>query len=209
MGAGTVADIWSLGKEGGTASLFFILGPFLGPTMGPLVGAYMLGDHDNNWRWTQWIMVILAAPVWLGIVLMRETLKQKIIQQPNSSEKFGLGSLGQLIAIGLGRPVRMLCTEIIVFSLTLYTAFAYAMIFSYFASSSYVLRLYYDFNWEQVGLSFISVIVGYVLASFMFGVFDRTLYAKAREAGGGIAAPEHRLYSAMVGGVLLSVGLFW
>ncbi|GIJ84888.1 hypothetical protein Asppvi_003739 [Aspergillus pseudoviridinutans] len=213
IGAGTLADIWCLEKEGGLASLFFILGPFLGPTMGPLAGAYVLQDHNNNWRWTQWVMAILCAPVWLGTVLMRETLKEKILAKSNLQEKAPLQNskptLGQLLTVGLGRPVKMLCTEIIVFSLTLYTAFAYAMIFSYFASSSYVLSIYYGFDWQQIGLSFISVIVGYLLAAFMFGVFDKTLYAKAREAGGGTAAPEHRLYSAMAGGILLSIGLFW
>jgi MFS family permease len=33
MGGGTVADIWALEKAGGSAALFFILGPFLGPTL--------------------------------------------------------------------------------------------------------------------------------------------------------------------------------
>ncbi|KAF7116143.1 hypothetical protein CNMCM5793_004163 [Aspergillus hiratsukae] len=213
IGAGTLADIWCLEKEGGPASLIFILGPFLGPTMGPLAGAYVLQGHDNDWRWTQWVMVILCAPVCLGTVTIRETLKEKILAKVNDAEKAishqEKPTLGQLVTVGLGRPVKMLCTEVIVLSLTLYTAFAYAMIFSYFASSSYVLSIYYGFDWQQIGLSFISVIVGYLLAAFMFGVFDKTLYAKAREAGGGTAAPEHRLYSAMAGSVLLCVGLFW
>ncbi|KAL6232817.1 hypothetical protein BDW75DRAFT_232463 [Aspergillus navahoensis] len=213
IGAGTLADIWSLEKEGGVASLLFILGPFLGPAMGPLAGAYVLKDHHDNWRWTQWVMAILAAPVFLGTVLMRETLKARILQDQTHPDDVYLQKKSQkvarLITIGLGRPVKMLFTEIIVLSLTIYTAFAYAMIFSYFASSSYVLQFYYGFNWEQIGLSFISVIVGYLLAAFMFGIIDKTLYARAREAGGGTADPEHRLYSAMAGGVLLSIGLFW
>jgi hypothetical protein len=144
---------------------------------------------------------------------MRETSKYQILATLKLSEKGVLleqgPNLAQRLASGLGRPVKMLCTEVIVLSLTLYTAFAYAMIFSYFASSSYVLALYYGFDWQKIGLSFISVIIGYFLAAFMFGVFDKTLYTKARQSGGGIAPPEHRLYSAMVGSVLLPVGLFW
>ncbi|PYH46961.1 putative MFS polyamine transporter [Aspergillus saccharolyticus JOP 1030-1] len=222
IGAGTLADIWDLDKEGGPASLLFVLGPFLGPTTGPLAGAYVLKDHGDDWRWTQWVMVILCAPVWLGAVLMQETMKERILVKTKSDdthlEKGGGSqqqpelpkpSLRDLITTGLGRPVKLLCTEVIVFSLTLYTAFAYAMIFSYFASSSYVYTIYYGFDWRQVGLTFISVIVGYVLAALMFGIFDKTLYVRARVAGGGVAAPEHRLYSAMAGSVLLPVGLFW
>ncbi|RAH47235.1 putative MFS polyamine transporter [Aspergillus brunneoviolaceus CBS 621.78] len=222
IGAGTLADIWDLEKEGGPASLLFILGPFLGPTMGPLAGAYVLKDQDSDWRWTQWVMAILCAVVWLGAVLMQETMKERILSKVNKNNNHSRKeedsqqqpdtmkpSLQDFITTGLGRPVKLLFTEVIVFSLTLYTAFAYAMIFSYFASSSYVLTVYYGFNWRQIGLSFISVIVGYVLAAFMFGVFDKTLYVRARVAGGGVAAPEHRLYSAMAGSVLLPVGLFW
>lgn len=213
IGAGTLADIWCLEKEGGPASVLFILGPFLGPTMGPLVGAYVLKGHDNDWRWTQWVLVILCAPVWVGTLLMKETSKDKILAGLNQAQKGQpleeKPTLAQILADGLGTPVKMLCTQVVVLSLTLYTGFAYAMIFSYFASSSYVLALYYGFDWQQIGLSFISVIIGYLIAAFMFGVFDKTLCAKAREASGGFAAPEHRLYSAMAGSVLLPVGLFW
>jgi hypothetical protein len=103
----------------------------------------------------------------------------------------------------------MLFSEVIVFSLSLYTAFAYATIFSYFASASYVLQLDYGFNLRKVGLSFISVMTGYFLAAILFGVFDKTLYARAVAAGGGSAAPEHRLYTALVGSIFLPTGLFW
>jgi MFS family permease len=48
IGAGTLADIWCSEKEGGLASVLFILGPFLGPTIGPLAGAYVLKDHNND-----------------------------------------------------------------------------------------------------------------------------------------------------------------
>lgn len=217
IGAGTVADIWPLGKEGGIAGLFFILGPFLGPTLGPLAGAYILRDHDNNWRWTQWLLVMMGAPIWVGSILMRETSKRLIQQSLESKEARKVSrtvplwtSVGRTLRIAILRPVRMLLTDIIVFSLTLYSAFTYAMIFSYFGSSSYILQLYYGFDEQQVGLSFLSVIIGYLLAAFIFGLFDKTLYARAcHKAPKGIAAPEHRLYAGMVGSIVLPIGLFW
>ncbi|KAB8228289.1 major facilitator superfamily domain-containing protein [Aspergillus alliaceus] len=158
LGAGTLADIWHLEKEGSPSSLFSILGMFLGPTVGSVAGAYALQDHHCEWRFTQWVMV-------------RETLKEKILAKANTCEKAmskkAKSTVGQLVTIGLGMLVKMLRTEVIVLLLTLY-----------FASSSYVLSTY------------ISVIVGHLLAAFMFGVFNKSLYANAREAGGGIAAPE-------------------
>jgi MFS family permease len=214
IGAGSIADIWALGKSGGTASLFFILGPFLGPTLGPLAGAYIIHDRNNDWRWTMWLLLIVGAPIWIGAIIMNETshtiLMQRyghVIIQP--SEKGLIAAAVEKVFIGIKRPVKMLCTEPIVISLSLYTAFAYATIFSYFGSASYVLQRYYHFTIREVGLSFISVIIGYLLAALMFGIFDKTLYAKAAAAGNGTAAPEHRLYAGMVGSIFLPASLFW
>lgn len=80
IGAGTLGDIWAFGKVGGLVSLCFILGPFLGPSLGPLAGAYILHDHNNNWRWTQYLLLMIGGPVWLGTVLMRETSKSWILK---------------------------------------------------------------------------------------------------------------------------------
>jgi MFS family permease len=214
IGAGSIADIWAFGKSGGTASLFFILGPFLGPTLGPLAGAYIMHDRNNDWRWTMWLLLIVGAPIWIGAIIMNETshtiLMQRyghVIIQP--SEKGLIAAAVEKVFIGIKRPTKMLCTEPIVISLSLYTAFAYATIFSYFGSASYVLQRYYHFTIREVGLSFISVIIGYLLAALMFGIFDKTLYTKAAAAGNGTAAPEHRLYAGMVGSIFLPAGLFW
>ncbi|KDN69300.1 putative major facilitator superfamily transporter [Colletotrichum sublineola] len=208
VGAGTIADVWELGKSAGArASLLFILGPFLGPTLGPLAGAYVLEDRGGDWRWTQYVLLMVGAPIWIGIVLMRETSKAWILRKENGEPAVTLSRIGGLAKMAVMKPTKMLFTEIIVSSLALYTAFAYAMIFSYFASCSYVLQRYYGFNLRQVGLSFISVIIGYILAVFVYGFLDARFRVPAVRAG--TATPEQRLYAALVGSVLLPVGLFW
>jgi len=213
LGGGTVADVWALEKAGGTAALFFILGPFLGPTIGPLAGAYILHEYDQRWRFSQWVILMVGAPIYLGILLMNETSKVQILKPRRLAGTLNVAHVWTKtkhhLRNGVLRPTKMLVTEPIVLSLTIYTAYAYAMIFSFFGSLPYVLELTYGFDSRQMGLAFISVIIGYLLASFMFGVFDRTLYAKARSAAGGLPAPEHRLYSGLVGSVFIPVGLFW
>ncbi|KAF4554577.1 Polyamine transporter-like protein 3 [Elsinoe fawcettii] len=207
IGAGTVAEIWLLHKVGGIAALFFILGPFLGPTLGPLAGAYVTYKHNNDWRWTQYIILMVSAPIFVGLFWMSETHKPTILK---GKARATSAEVLQIMKIATIRPTKMLFTEVIVASLSLYTAYAYAMIFSYFGSLSYVLQLYYGFNLRQVGLSLLAVIIGYVLASTMFGIFDKTLFARAAaKAPNGIPAPEHRLYSALVGSVLIPASLFW
>jgi MFS family permease len=173
LGSAGVA-IWAFGKVGGIVSLFFILGPFLGPSFGPLAGAYILYNHDKDWRWTQYLLLMIGAPILFGTVLMRETSKQGILQSAGRKAISGPSQptlFGKMIQAAMVRPVRMLCTETVVRLLTLYTAFAYAMVFSYFGSASYVLQLDYGFSLREVGLNFISVIIGYILALFMSIVF--------------------------------------
>lgn len=211
IGAGTIGDVWGFGKTGVLVGLGFILGPFLGPSLGPLAGAYVLYHHDNNWRWTMYLLLILGAPICVGTYIMQETSKERILRkelEPLDRSKIDR-PFHTFLQFSVVRPVKMLCTEVIVFSLTIYTAFAYAMIFSYFGSASYVLQLEYGFNLRKVGLNFISVIIGYILSLLMFVVIDKTIYARVLKAGNGYAAPEHRLYIAMTGSVLLPAGLFW
>ncbi|GJC94845.1 major facilitator superfamily transporter [Colletotrichum higginsianum] len=206
VGAGTIADVWELGKGAG-ASLLYILGPFLGPTLGPLAGAYVLEDRGGDWRWTQYVLLLVGAPIWVGTLFMRETSRAWILRAENGEPKITAGRIGALVRAAVLRPTKMLLTEVIVSSLALYTAFAYAMIFSYFASSSYVLQRLYGFNLREVGLSFISVIIGYLLGAGLYGFLDARFRIPAVRAG--TSTPEQRLYAALVGSVMLPVGLFW
>jgi hypothetical protein len=103
----------------------------------------------------------------------------------------------------------MLFTEVIVFSLTLYSSYAYAMVFSFFGSFPYVLETVYGFNEKHARLALLSPIIGYFCAAVSFMVLHATVYKRATKAAGGMAAPEHRLYIGMVGSVFLPAGLFW
>lgn len=211
IGAGTIVDLWGMAKAGGLARLLFICGPFVGPAMGPLVGAYVMHDHNGDWRWTQWSVALIGAPIWILVLFMKETSDVRVERGAKYSGWSGIVQLtfSTLKAVVL-RSMTMLTTEPIALSLTLYTGYAYAMVFSYFASATYVYSLDYGFNSRQVGLSSISVITGYFLAAVLYMIVERTLYARAvRQAPDGRAAPEHRLYSAMAGSIFLPIGLFW
>ncbi|TQN66848.1 Polyamine transporter 4 [Colletotrichum shisoi] len=206
VGAGTIADIWEPGNGAG-ASLLYILGPFLGPTLGPLAGAYVLEDRGGDWRWTQYVLLLVGAPIWVGTLFTRETSRARILREENGEPKITAGRIGALAQAAVLRPTKMLLTEVVVSSLALYTAFAYAMLFSYFASTSYVLQRLYGFNLREVGLSFISVIIGYPLGAALYGVLDARFRIPAVKVG--TSTPEQRLDAALVGSVMLPVGLFW
>lgn len=210
-GAGTIADCFDLVRDpaGSISSVLFILGPFLGPTLGPLAGAYILSAHGNNWRWTQYLVLFIGAPVWVGCVLMKETSRKWILRKETGDRVTG-AKIVSLAANAIMRPTKMLFTEVVVLSMAVYSAFAYAMIFSYFTSASYVLQTLYGFNSKEVGLSFISVIIGYIFATIIFIGLDRvSRVLAAKKSPPGPPAPEARLWSALVGSVFLPSGLFW
>ncbi|KAF4458720.1 major facilitator superfamily transporter [Fusarium albosuccineum] len=211
IGAGTIADIWQLDRTGADAALLFILSPFLGPTLGPLAGAYVLKDADYDWRWTQYLILLIGGPIWICVLLMKETSKAWILRKENNlTGPVTFRRVGKIASTAVMRPTRMLFTEVVVLSLAVYAAFAYAMIFSYLSSASYVLQKYYGFNLREVGLSFISIIIGYILGIAVYMAFDHTLHDRARRASpNGVTDPEHRLYSAFVGSVCLPASLFW
>lgn len=122
---------------------------------------------------------MVGAPIYLGILCMTETSKAQILKPKREAGSFtaahAWARTKHHLRNGVLRPTKMLMAEPIVLSLTIYTAYAYAMIFSFFGSLPYVLELDYGFDSRQIGLAFLSVIIGYLLATCMFGIFDRTL----------------------------------
>ena len=92
---------------------------------------------------------------------------------------------------------------------SIYTAYNFSMIFSFFGSYSYVYGSVYQFDAKQVGLCYIAVVCGFLMAIVTFGFFDITKYRPEMVRTNGRVAPEHRLYSALFGCWLIPIGLFW
>ncbi|KAL4862111.1 hypothetical protein BDV12DRAFT_190646 [Aspergillus spectabilis] len=194
IGGGTLADLWPVGKKRGAALLFFLLVSFLAPCVAPVAASYTLAAHNRNWRWTQWLMVILGLPIWLLTLLMQETGEAALISQTERQRRtFSFRSI--LF------PVRLLCSDMIVLLLSIHTAFGYGVIFSFFLSFKYVLVSEYQFDEQEASLSYLSLISGYIFAIILCIMIERI--SDAAEC------PEKQLYSSIAGGVLLLVGEIW
>ncbi|UKZ78297.1 hypothetical protein TrVFT333_006033 [Trichoderma virens FT-333] len=193
IGAGTILDVWGIGtKVGAMASLLFICGPFFGPSLGPLVGAYIMDEYHGDWRWTQWVVALIGAPIWILILFMKETSDSRVRATAKHSGPFSTVRLAlSMLKAAVFRSMAMLTTEAIAFSLTLYTGYAYAVVFSYFASATYVYTLDYGFDSRSIGLSFISVLIGYLLACVTYLVIEKTLYARAARQAPTVVQPQN------------------
>ena len=170
-------------------------------------------------------------------IWMSETYKPILLQRRRkrlglaaaSSSHDGMGALKKFLTITLFRPLMMLITEPIVAFFSLYVAVDFGILFTFFASFPLVYSRVYHFNDGQVGLTFLPILVGCLIATATCLLCDSILYKKqlanvnATElSGGGSDAeemasppskehvePEHRLYAAMIGSFGIPIGLFW
>ena len=159
-----------------------------------------------------WAVLFVGAPVILSTLFLRETSKIQILAQSSQRDihiRKTPSEFMRHLKSAVTRPLHMLFTEPIVAFLCVYTAFAFAMIWSFFGSFPYIFETIYHFDFKSVGLAFLSLIVGFFLGIMVFGIFDKTIYAKAVVKSKGHPAPEHRLYAAMLGSILLPISLFW
>ncbi|MCJ1351239.1 MAG: hypothetical protein MMC33_001222 [Icmadophila ericetorum] len=212
VGAGTISDLWDP-KDAGRVGLSYILAPFLGPTLGPLIGAYVIAEYGNDWKFAIWVVLIILAPVGLAIAFMQETSKSRILYLRAKRLGSHLNAESKSVVMkkigkAMLKPLHMCLFEPLAFFLSLYTAFNFAMIFSFFGSYAYVYTTVYGFTEQEVGLCYIAVVVGFLFAIATFGYFDATKYREEMVRTNNKVAPEHRLYSALFGCWLIPIGLF-
>jgi DHA1 family multidrug resistance protein-like MFS transporter len=112
------------------------------------------------------------------------------------------------------RPLHMLFTEPIVSFVCLYSSFQFALLYTFVVASPYVFSTAYGFGLGDQGLSFLGFVTGCAIAPIGIIMLDRTVYQrkyaqfKETETGSKFP-PEHRLYCAMAGSIILPTGLFW
>jgi hypothetical protein len=205
---------------------------------GPIIGGFVI--EKKNFRWLEYVMLFFVAATWLYSLWIKETYKPILIEQQNKrlgmepppKSTKGPGSVKVFLTVTLRRPLLMIFTEPIVLFFCLYVGVDFGILFTFFASYPLVYAEVYGFNDAQVGLAFIPIMIGCLIATVTFIVCDKYLYqkhairadiapksdnnAKDEENTPAIplqimrqVEPEHRLYSAMLGSIGLPVGLFW
>lgn len=195
-------------------------------------------------RWLEWVMLFFMIATYIYSFWMSETYKPIILKRrrkqlgipeaPESTD--GRGALRKFLTVTLFRPIMMLVTEPIVAFFSLYVAVDFGILFTFFASFPLVYSRVYHFNAGQIGLTFLPIMVGCLIATVTCLLCDSLLYKKHlarintvdpsdenfesdKETSPNSAPqlpppmkhvePEHRLYAAMVGSFGLPIGLFW
>jgi len=216
---GVIADMFHA-NERGLAGAVFAVAPFLGPCIGPIVGGF-LGETEG-WRWVEGLMAIFTGVVWVVVtavvpetyapVLLRKRAAKlsKITGKAyvSRADFHNKKTMSQQFKVALMRPWMLLFREPIVLLTGIYIAIIYGTLYMLFAAFPIVFQQYRGWSAGIGGLAFIGVAVGMMVAVF-YAAYDNKRYQRVAHAAGGAAPPEARLPPAIIGSVLLPVGLFW
>lgn len=216
----TILDLTSGSYRGVALGIYYSL-PSFGAVLGPFIGGFTVADHD--WRWTQWLAVILTAALYIPVCFMRETYKKVILQrrairlglQDSSSQRTSPGrAFRYFVTVLIQRPLHMLFTEPIVTLISMYNAFILSLFYTFVVSVPWIFRTYYGFDSTGETLSFLGLIIGAMLVPVPMVLIDMRFYQKrlrqwrSNHDEDEQLPPENRLMSSLTGSFVLPAGMF-
>lgn len=188
---------------------------------GPIVSGF-LGEAEG-WRWIEGVMAIFTGVLWIlcsvtipetyAPVLLRiraaklSKLTGKVYVSKLDIGKDRVTVLGRL-RLSLSRPWKLLFREPIVFLVSIYMAIVYGTLYMMFAAFPIIFQLEKGWSVGLSGLAFMGILVGMVFA-IAYAMLDNIRYTRIAKATEGLVPPEARLPGAIVGSILLPIGLFW
>lgn len=203
---GSLADIWPQSQRSVPFALF-TTGSSLGPVLAPIVGGYVA--ESLTWRWHYWIVTIVSGTVYIAMLfLLPETYATVLLRWKKEKEGFKPArmSFKERYAKDLTRPWIMLFTEPILFTLGLYSAFVWGILYLDFTSYPVVFQQGRHWTQGKSGLSFIGIGIGMAIATASSPWINDLHGAVVRRIG---PKPEARLPHLIVLAWLIPIALFW
>ncbi|OCL02965.1 MFS general substrate transporter [Glonium stellatum] len=198
-------------------------GATLGPALGPVVGGFAV--QSMNWRWSSWELLWLSGPTLLMMfIALPETSSDTILLQrakrlraltgrtdlkSESEIKQSQISARRITFNALIKPWEINILDPAMLFTTIYTALIYGIYYSFFESFPLVYQGIYGFNLGQIGLAFLAVLVGLIVAVIVYcAYFYFIADPKMAKAEPGTVPPEARLWPGLVATFAIPIGLF-
>lgn len=219
-GGATLQDVYSLIKLPYVLSLWAFAAT-CGPALGPIISGFSVAA--KNWRWSLWEMLWMNGPIFLAlffflpetssanILLRRAQRLRKLTGNENLKSQSEIDQANLTprdIAIeALWRPFQLMLLDPSIAFTAVYTAIIYGIFYSFFEAFPLVYEGMYHFNLGELGLTFLSVTVGVVLALawYWWYIFYRV---EPSIRAHGLGSPERRLIPALIVTFFVPVGLF-
>ncbi|KAI0865167.1 MFS general substrate transporter [Xylaria cubensis] len=193
---------------------------FLGPSLGPIVSGFLV--EATGWNWNQGLMAIFSGIVFLvGTLIVPETYTPYLLRTRAAKLSKLTGkvfrskldtrpiSMTEQFKVTLQRPWLLLLREPIVLLSSIYIAIVYGTLYMSFASYPIIFAELRGWSPSMTGLTFVGIAGGVIIAVLYYAFIEQGRYLRVAEAYGGRAPPEARLPPAILGSVLLPIGLFW
>ncbi|GAA5891372.1 hypothetical protein JCM8208_002605 [Rhodotorula glutinis] len=216
--AGSIGDVWHVNERGFPMAIFSgIL--FISPCLGPLLGGYI--TIRAGWRWMWWVLFIFGGAVWVFTSLtLVETYAPTLLKWRAQKLRKETGDptivteqerqgrpLADIAHETLLRPLVMLATEPVMLCMSGYLCLVYGLLYAFFFAYPIVF-MGHGFDAGQVGLCFLSILVGIGLTSITAVPLQERYYQRQVVKHQGHPPPEARLPLMMVCAVILPVSLF-
>ncbi|KAF5013568.1 hypothetical protein FDECE_428 [Fusarium decemcellulare] len=210
------ADIYDHPGPRGRATAYYMCATSMTPPFGPIISGY---STIVSWRLTFWIGLGIAA-LFLPLVLCLPETYAPIIRKrecgtPSGNENAPSTEkrskvLWEELRIVFSRPFVMITREPVVLFSALYLALVYSTLYLFFQAYPIIFQGVYGLSYGEIGLTFLPVSAGSVLALVLFLVYS-SYHSSALKSGANWASKieYRRLPLACIGGPLIIISLFW
>ncbi|KAJ5230394.1 hypothetical protein N7489_011102 [Penicillium chrysogenum] len=224
VAGGTVGDMFDR-HELALPMMLYTASPFVGPEVGPLVGGFI--NAFTTWRWTFYVLLIWTGGMLASIiffvpetyhpVLLRR--KAQKLRQETGDDRWKAPieklqrSVARTVMNSMYRPILLLTLEPMCLCLCIFSAILLGILYLFFGAFQLVFSEVYGLVIWQRGLCFLGLFVGMVIAILSDPIWRRNYarlernHEKATDKLDDFQ-PEWRLPPAILGGPLVTIGLF-
>ncbi|KAK7029829.1 MFS transporter [Favolaschia claudopus] len=197
----------------GVYSIAYAIMAFGGPALGPLISGFI--EHDAGLavsiiRWNLRVMAIFSTVLSILVAFVPEThgptlLKWRIEREGNTPPPLTFNKVMAVFRVALARPVVYLFTEPVVMLVSLYLSVLYGILYGFFEAFTVVYLEIRHFQTTSYGLTYISLGLGFVVAS---GLLATVGPLRPLQAKGYTTPPEARLTLTYFGAIASPISLF-
>lgn len=244
VAGGTVGDMFTRDQLQ-APMMIYTASPFLGPGIGPVIGGF-INYYASSWRWSFYVLLIWSGTMLVAVTLLvPETYTPVLLRRKAEKKRKETGddrfkapieihekSIFWTVVRSLYRPFLLLTLDPMCFNLCLFSAILLGILYLFFGAFDLVFTDVYGFNLWQVGLTFLGLTTGMVIAIFSDPIWHwnylrliKSHNAKIKklkqadsendqsgdqeiDTGSMQSEPEFRLPPAIVGGWFATAGLF-
>ncbi|GAM82225.1 hypothetical protein ANO11243_002040 [Dothideomycetidae sp. 11243] len=195
------------------------IGPMNGPVIGPVVGGFVF--QYLGWRWTNWVVLILAGVAWVVIATVPETYAPAILRKKAAKKRRETDdhrwwsryddkkSFWPLLKINLSRPFIMTFTEPILIFWDILVSYVYGNLYLTFVA--YPIVFTQDRGWSPglSGLAFSGIGLGSMIVICSEPLIRKVINSHKPDPLTGKPPPEAMIFPVCLACISMPIGELW